>query len=211
MNEKKKRQRGWEKVKSKLEVADIILAREKKMISKIITKGTESYWSHVLIVYAIPEKRGVFKNTLVMSAEPNGIEIHKIEKFSKQLDYTYDLGVKRVPGLSDETKERVISFMSNNVDIPYDYTRLLSYFINYIKNLFKLKRNEMPLKNFLVHKDTFICSSFIQKAFYEAMPNNKKKLAIFGQNNDLKFFLEDITPADIARSKNCKWIYNPHD
>lgn len=200
-----KRQK-WEKVESKLQVADIILAREKKYYSKIIQKGTDSYWSHTLLVFFVPDKKMLFKNTLVIGAQSRGIEIHRIQKFTEN----YDIGVKRVSGLSAETKERVLSFMFNNIDIPYDYTRLFALFLNYFINILRGGGKREHLKKFLINKDAFICSGFIQKAFFEAMPKGKKDSVLFTEDKDAKLFMEEITPADIAQSKNCEWIYNPH-
>lgn len=212
MGRKSKRIEEWKKIESKLQVADIILARETKLLSKIITRVTKSHWSHAMVVFFVPDKKNLFNNVLVISAETHGIEIHRIQKFSKKLiNKNYDLGVKRVEGLSDETKEKVLSFMFNNLDIPYDYTRLLAFFIRYLKSIFKKKDKKAEhLTNYLVNKDAFICSSFIQKAFFGAMPKSKKNSVLFKQCEEDKCFLEEITPANLAKSKNSKWIYNPH-
>ena len=208
---KKEKMANWEKIESKLQVADIILVRERRLISKVIFKGTDSYWSHSLIVFSVPDKKSSFKSILVVGAEARGIEMHRIQKFSKKLNNSYDMGIKRVPNLSKETREKVLAYMLNNVDIPYDYSRLLAFFINYLKRLFQRKKNKKNhLKRSLVNRGAFICSSFIQKAFFEAMPNNEKDSVLFIENLNARAFLEEVTPADIANSKNCDWIYNEH-
>ncbi len=210
MNKRQRRIAEWEKIEAKLQVADIILARERRVISNFIFKGTDSYWSHVLIVFSVPTKSASFKSILVVSAEEHGIEMHRIQKFSSKLDNVYDLGVKRVPHLSKETRERVLSFMLNNVDIPYDYGRLLAFFLSYLKRIFKREKRNEHLRKSLVNRGAFICSSFIQKAFFEAMPDSKKGSVLFKEGKDATCYLEEVTPADIAASKNCKWIYNEH-
>jgi len=205
-----KKIKEWKKIESKLQVGDIILVKETKIYSKIIRKVTKSHWSHAVLVFFIPTKKMPFKNILVVGAETHGIEIHRIQKFTQKFKENYDLGVKRIPDLSNETKERALSFMFNNVDIPYDYIRLLAFLLSYITNKLKGKKDDKHLKKYLVNKDAFICSSFIQKAFFEAMPKDKKKSTLFTNKKDTEFFMEETTPADIARSKNSKWIYNPH-
>lgn len=198
---KKQREEAWAKIEPQLQVADIILSREKSWLSRTIREATNSYWSHVSIVFAVPDKH--FKNTLVISAERTGIEIHRIQKYTKDFDF-YDLGVKRIPGLTAKTREMVLSYVLNNVDLPYDYGRLFGLFLDYLGTRIFGKKIYRPVCN----ESAFICSAFIQKAFYNVLPENKKDTVIFKKKDINKFFLEDVTPADIARSKNCEWIYN---
>ncbi|MEK7680716.1 MAG: hypothetical protein AAB348_01550 [Patescibacteria group bacterium] len=199
----------WKKVEPKLQVADLILVKEKSLLSKTIRSVTKSYWSHIVIVLSVPQKDTIFSNVLVVGAEPHGIEVHRIQKYTRDFEF-YDLGVKRVPGLSEEIKEKVLSYILNNVDIPYDYARLLGFLFRYFGHKIFLKGNK-HLMNSLINKDAFICSSFIQRAFYETMSKEKRDAIIFGNNRESKFYLEEITPADVARSKNSKWIFNPHN
>ena len=209
MNNSDHKIEGWKKIEPKLQVADLILVREKSLLSKTIRNVTKSYWSHVLIVLSVPQKDTIFSNVLVVGAETHGIEVHRIQKYTRDFDY-YDLGVKRVPGLSEEIKEKVLSYVLNNVDIPYDYARLFGFLFKYFGHKI-FHRGDKHLMNVLIHKDAFICSSFIQRAFYSAVPKDRRDSIIFGPSKDAKFYLEEVTPADVARSKNSKWIFNPHN
>lgn len=200
---RRQRQEAWAMIEPQLQVADIVLSREKTWLSKAICEATNSYWSHVSIVFAVPD--GNFNNTLLISAERTGIEIHRIQKYTKDFDF-YDLGVKRIPGLTDKTRKKVLSYVLNNVDLPYDYSRLFELFLDYLANRFLGKKIMHPVCD----ENAFICSAFIQKAFYNVLPNKKKDSVVFSDKQN-KFFLEEVTPADIARSKNCDWIYNRHD
>ena len=209
MNVKQKRAAAWAKIESQLQLADIILVRDKSLLSRTIRSVTKSYWSHAIIVFAVPDAAMLFNNTLVISAENGGIEIHRIQKYTKHFDY-FDFGVKRVPGLSAETKAKVLSYVLNNVDIPYDYLRLFGFLMYFI--LSKIRKNgQAHLQKIFTNENAFICSSFIQKAFYAAVPKEKKYAAVFKEDRSSRFFLEEVTPADIARSKNCVWLYNPHN
>lgn len=209
MKKKINKQKDWNKIESRLQVADIILVREKRMWSKIIQKAENSYWSHVLLVFFVPDKNMIFKNILVIGAQPHGIEVHRIQEFTNKIGNGYDIGIKRVPGLSKDLREKVLSYMLNNIDIKYDYRALFGFFVNYIISVLTMQDLNKNLKQFLINKDAFICSSFLQKAFYNAMPEKRKKNVLFSEE-DSNFFMEETTPADIARSKNCKWLYNSH-
>lgn len=208
----KRRAAAWKKIESKLQVADIILTRDtRSALSGSIRKILGSYWNHAVIVFFVPNQSRLFKNILIISAEDHGIEIHRIQKYTKHFDYL-ELGVKRIPGLSEEVRARVLSFLMNNVDIPYDYLRLLGFLLKFVE--LKLKGGNKHVKDFLINKDTFVCSSFIQKAFYNAVAKEQKQAVVFKNGidkRDLPLALEEVTPADIARSNNCEWIYNPHD
>jgi hypothetical protein len=205
----KKRLEAWKKIESKLQIGDIILTRDTSaLLSRSIRKVTGSYWNHVLLVFFIPDQRTLFNNTLLISAETHGIEVHRIQRYTHHFDHV-DLGVKRVPGLSDELKDKIVSYAFNQVDIPYDYTRLAGFILKTIENV--VSPGNRHLRKFLVNQDAFICSSFVQKAFYDALPPERKYSVIFKNEFDATSSLEDITPADIARSHNTEWVYNAHN
>lgn len=209
MSLKEKRAAAWREIEPQLQVADIILVRERSLLSKTVRSVTKSYWSHAVIVFAVPDSDILFNNILVISAEDGGIEIHRIQRYTKRFDH-FDLGVKRVPGLAREIQEKVLSYVLNNVDIPYDYARLFGFLLYFLLNKFRKNSRNILLKRF-TNENAFVCSSFIQKAFYAAVPKEKKDEVIFTENRSSRFFLEEVTPADIARSSNCVWLHNPHN
>ncbi len=204
----RKRQEAWKKIVPKLQLADIILTHdERSVLSNSIRSVTNSYWNHVVMVFFLPDEKLLFNNTLVIGAETHGIEVHRLQRYTNHFDYI-DVGVKRVPGLSEELREKVLSYVMNHIDIPYDYTRLFGFILNTVENYFK--KGNAHLRTFLTNRDTFICSSFVQKAFYETTMPQKKSQMIFKNGFDALSSLEEVTPADIALSENCDWIYNPH-
>jgi hypothetical protein len=204
----KRKDRAWQKVQPHLEVADIFLTRDNSsMVSGIIRKVTDSYWSHAGLILFSYKNKYFFKNILEVSADDHGIEVHRIQKYTKRFDFV-DIGIKRVPGLSDELKKKVARYMFNNLDIPYDYTRIFGLLVKFA--LSSLIGKEMRLRESLMNRDAFICSSFIQKAFYESVPPEMKERMIFKGGSKPSEF-EELTPADLAQSKACEWIYNPHD
>lgn len=204
----RERLNAWKKFEPKIQLADIILTRdERSVLSWGIRKVTNSYWNHAVMVFFVPNEKLLFNNVLVVGAELHGIEVHRIQRYTHHFDYM-DIGIKRVPGLAEHIRERILSYVFNNVDIPYDYTRLVGFLLHSVENFFR--RGDAHLRKFLINRDAFICSSFIQKAFYGAVPPEKKHRVIFKNEFDAVSSLEEVTPADIAQSNNCRWIYNEH-
>jgi hypothetical protein len=204
-----KRSEAWKKFAPELRVADIILTHnERSALSRGIQAATGSYWNHTVIVFSVPDKATHFNNTLVISAENHGIEIHRLQRYTAHFDYI-DIGVKRVPDLSPALREKVVSYVLNNLDIPYDFTRLVGLLVKFIQQ--KLFHKQGYLKRYLSHQDAFICSAFIQKAFYEVVPSERKFDVILKNDFDAITMLDEVTPSDIARSTNCEWIYNAHE
>lgn len=209
-----KKHREWQRFEHKLQLADIILARTKKfLIAKIIQKITGSYWDHVALVFMVPNKKLSFYNYLVIEANRKGLEVHRIQEYTENFR-NYDIGVKRIMGLDDDTKKKVLSFMLNQVDKPYDMPRILgfllrSFDVNVLKDFSRL----------FVDKQDFICSTFIQEAFLKALPAEQQDKATFVNLNNNKYkknidkndLLNYVSPADVAKSANAKWLYNERD
>ena len=213
----KKKYEKWKNFQPNLKVADIIFLRERgNFTSWLIRKFTKSHWSHVALVFAVPNKKLLFNNYLIIEANQTGLEVHRIQKYTKHLN-KYDIAVKRVLNLDKQTRERVVTFMLNNVDKKYDLTRTIAFVLRSFD--LDLTKGLSPL---FVNKNDFTCSTFIQKAFYQAVSRDKKKNVLF--TDKLKFdskgnikeegVLEDhldyITPKDLAKSKCCEWLYNKH-
>jgi hypothetical protein len=204
----KRRDKAWLKMQPKLEVGDIFLTHDSSsIISGIIRKVTDSYWSHAGLILFTSKNKYFFKNVLEVSADDHGIEVHRIQKYTKRFDFV-DIGIKRVPGLSEDLRKQIVRYMFNNLDIPYDYTRIFGLLVKLIQS--NITGSEAHLRELLTNKDAFICSSFIQKAFYESVPLEMKERVIFKKGSRERHF-EELTPADLAHSKACEWIYNPHD
>lgn len=204
-----KRLEAWKNFEPQLQVADILVVRnERSFISRGIQLATGSYWNHVAIVFSVPDHKMNFNNILLISAENHGIEIHRIQRYTSHFEYI-DVGVKRVPRLDEMLRKNVASYVLNNLDIPYDYTRILGLLMKSIQQIVFKKKGY--LKHYLTHQDAFICSAFIQKAFYEVVAPERKFDVILKNDFDAMTMLDEVTPADIARSKNCEWLYNPHN
>lgn len=193
-----------------LHAADIVLVRHKKNLTRsLLRKVTNSYWDHsTLIMFGKKPERGYNNNIIIeaiqygiSSSLRRGVEIHRLDKYLYDPE-KYDIGIKRVTWLDDEMRDRVRAFMLMNVDSPY-YPLYLSKFLlaallpSYAKRVLRRQR--------------YSCSGLVQKAFYEAADWETRSRLIFGNPSYTPIELQEITsPADIARSKQCTWVWNRH-
>lgn len=197
-----------------LQVADIVLVRHRRgALYKYIREASESYWNHMALVFAVFEGLGpVRRDVLIVEALDKGIEVHRLQSYARDPE-AYDIGVKRMEGLTDAERDRIRGYFLDVLDTPYDFTRL---FVFLVKNAIARLGGNRALdyvKRKVINIDNFVCSSFAQRAFYLALPPDKRDRALFREGSDLNFLdqMEAITPGDIAQSKNTVWLYNPHD
>lgn len=202
--ELEKKRQEFIKLETELEIADILLIRYKgnvNLFGRSIQKITNSYWNHSALVFSTAKKNPLFHNTIIVEALAKGIELHKIQRYTKRPD-KYDLGVKRVPGLTIEDRRRIRGYMMQNVGVPYDYPQILSILMSYITGQYK---------NYFLKKDAFICSGFIQSAFYNALGDKRNVLFKDSQGKRVTDILMGYTtPKDIATSDTTEWVYNKH-
>ena len=184
-----------------LQQADIVLIHIKKnLLRYLIRKVTNSYWDHTaLILFTKDEKKERFCNLIMEAVWPKGIEIHKLDKYLIQPE-KYDIGIKRVPDLTEANRKNVIDFALMNVDALYYRLSLIKFGLAFISKRFK--------KRFL-RRQRYSCTGFVQKAFYEAASIDQRDKFVFRTDFLSPIEMQEITtPADIAHSKNSKWIYN---
>jgi len=190
----------FHKAAADLQTGDIILLHTRfRFLSWLIRKGTKSYWNHVAIVLTTFEDLPGYHSVLVAEAASDGIEIHRIYKFLD--NSSYDIGIKRVSGLTKSERDNLTGYILSHIDTPYDYRRLAGLFFAFITG--RLDRVMT-----WINPKSFICSSFIQKAFYFSVSKHHQSRIIFAQPGDVIKTLEFISPADIAGSGQCEWIFN---
>lgn len=185
----------------KLQEADIILVHTKKsLLRSLIRKVTKSYWDHVaLVLFPRNLQKGRYYNQIIEATDPDGIEIHKLDKYLRDPD-KYDVGIKRIPRLDLVTRKRIVAFMLMNVDAPY-------YPLSFIRFLFATISKKFSEK--LLGRQRFCCSGFVQRSFYEATNWDEREGVIFREEFRSPLELQDITtPGDIARSPKAIWLYN---
>jgi len=187
----------------KLQEADLIFIHTKKSLLRVLLrKVTDSYWDHiVLVLFPKNKKKGNYYNLIIEAVDPRGIEIHKLNKYLSDPN-KYEIGVKRVPGLDELTRERILSFMLMNVDAPY-------YKLSFIKLLIASLSDDYSRE--YLGRQRYSCSGFVQKAFYEASTWKQRDKFIFRKDFLSPLELQEITtPGDIASSDKSIWLYNKH-
>lgn len=207
------RYRSLSEVVPQLQIADIVLIHARGMfVPNLIKHFTGSYWSHVAMVFALPSMDAHNHDVLLVEANDTGIEIHRFQKYLESPGL-FDIGVKRLPGLTDIERDRIRGFFLDAVDTPYDTARLFGYFLSRVIKRSQGRRLFNWFVRRIVNVDTFICSSFVQRAFYLAVPPERRDKVILRNQRDVNFVnrMETISPAQIARSEVCRWLYNPHD
>ena len=195
----KKRAAELAHVLKELHCGDILLLHTKSsIIGALIRKFTKSYWNHTALVLTNFSHLPEYKTTVVIEAQDDGVMAHRIGMF---LDpKKYDIAVKRVLFLDDTEQDMVKHYLLSHIDVPYDSARIF----NILAGMFIGKTYSQ-----LMNTRQVICSSLIQKAFYYAVPAEKKSEVVFVPKFKSETDLELTSPADIARSDKAAWIYNP--
>lgn len=207
-----KKMNEWYVVENQLKTADIILVHGKNRIFKTIQERGNSYWNHLAVVLQAPQPALGIRGAFIIGAIDSGIEVHRLRKYSEEMD-RFDIGVKRLPGLTDEMRQQILSYMLNKIDAPYDYTRLFGYIFEGVlmaclpKKLFKKVRRAIITSQ----PNSFVCSTFIQHAFFESVPRKMQAKTFAREHLRSLMEIEEITPADFARSENYEWVFNPHN
>jgi len=193
-----------------LHVADIVLVRHKKGIMRYFLRSiTDSYWDHVaMIIFARNPAKGYVSNIIAESVQHGsfdfkrrGVEIHKFEQYLSRPDL-YDVGIKRFERADEMTRDRVRAFMLMNVDTPYYRLPVADFFVAWLS---KAVRREV------LKRQRFSCSGLVQKAFYNASEWNEREDYAFRELGDSPIELQElVTPADVAASDKCAWIWNRH-
>jgi hypothetical protein len=196
-----------------LKIGDIVLVHtDGFFISKLIRRTTTSYWSHVALVFDVIPNSTNYPDVLLIEALNRGIEIHRIEHYLRKPE-KYTLGIKRIPVLNDEERDRFRGFFLDAVDTPYDFSRLFSYFTKNIVDRIFGKNIVNWLSKKVIDVDQFICTTFAQRAFYLAVAKEKRDLVLMRKKNkqlNFLFQMEEVSPKNYADSKNAIWLYNPH-
>ncbi len=195
-----------------IQIGDIVFLQTKKALgSRFIRFATHSHWSHVGMVFDIIE-HGAGRTILVIEAVENGVEIHRLERYIQNPE-TYDFGFKRFPGLTEIERQKIRALFLNAVDVPYDWYRLISFFlVGAISKYFGIDIMKF-FRGSLIDKKKFLCTTFVQRSLYYGVDPSKRESTLFRPGDkepSFEYRLEKIQPTEIAQSKNTLWLYHPH-
>lgn len=194
-----------------LERGDIVLIRHKRRFFRFfLRRYMKSYWDHTaMVLYPAEQQHGrdfdviaeSIRNGFAGYVAKRGVAIHKLTKYLDDSKH-FEIGIKRVQGLSEKQRILVTHIMLMNVDSPYWPWKPIQIVLAVIFPWFK---------NFISQKQRFSCSGIIQKAYYDAFPWNQKQKVVFKEGVWSPVELQElVTPEDIAASSRSIWIYNKH-
>ncbi len=203
--------RQWREIENNLQIADIILVHGERAFYRAIQRRSNSYWNHVAVVLQTPKPELGIRGAFIIGAIDSGIEVHRLRKYSEDME-KFDIGVKRFPGLTEEMRKQVLSYMINKVDAPYDYMRLLGYVFEGVLKFFLPKKIFKKVRRFLIsaQPNAFVCSTFIQHAFFESVPNKMQSKTFAREHVQRLLEIEETTPGYFVRSPHYEWVFNPH-
>ncbi len=203
--------KSYDEAVKHLQIGDIVFFHGKfgwkRAINRIIGR---SYWTHVSIVFEIVKSGDEILSVILIEANET-VRLHRLETFAIQ-DYEFEIGFKRVPGLTPKEIDRFRGFFLDVIDIDYDYDHVAYLLFQFILSRFIGVSWTKKLVRHVLTTDEYICSSFVQRALYLAVEPQKRRETLF-LGNDVPYALAQglVLPRDIAASKNTVWLYNPHD
>lgn len=187
----------------KLRPGDIVLVRTKKDIGRAIFRTvTKGYWNHTAMVLYPEGFLGAQKNLYVESIHGQ-IRVHTLDYLLSRPD-RYDIGIKRIPRLSEKTERRIVAYALLSVDVHTSRHR-------FIGTKFILGILFPSLKNWLLKGSYRSSTSFVQTTLSAAVDWKDRSRVSLGEH--LISPLETdiyLTPKEIAQSEKCEWIYNKH-
>lgn len=198
----------------RLKAGDIVLVHiNGSLLRSLIRRVTKSYWDHVtMIVYPQGEHK-LEHSIIIENIKPphsliffimdyflEGTEVHRLNKYLNN-PKKYDVGIKRVPWISEEHRRNVSSFLIATVDTPYWSLSFWKFFLAWIWPRYRI---------WFLRRQRWSCSALVQRAYYESVDNWQDRLKLVFKEGDLSpIEIQDlISPAEIANSANADWIYN---
>lgn len=194
-----------------LQIGDIVFFHGKigwqRKLNRLIG---DSYWTHVSIVFDIVKNGDEILSVVLIEANET-VRLHRLETFAVQ-EYEYEIGFKRVPGLTPKEMDRFRGFFLDVIDIEYDYDHVVLLFFQFLLSRFIGVRYTKKLVRHALATNEYICSSFVQRALYLAVEPEKRRQTIFlGEETPFAVAHGLVLPKDIAVSKNTIWLFNPHE
>ncbi len=197
----------WPKIEKRLRVGDIILIHSRRgFIKQIIQRRSNSYWNHTALVIA-DHTRLPFGSPLIVEANETGIEIRTLKRYTSNFKLN-DIGVMRRKGLSKKEREELVrSFILNNIDVPYDYARLVGIFFGTFIRPFSPELSDKLIAR-TVHFNAFLCSTFVYNAFYSRTAKRQNHFQNEKERIEYIRKREMHKPGDLAKSRKFSWIFN---
>lgn len=220
---------------NRLRLGDILLFRRKgSFFARGLSRLTGDYFAHAGMVFATPQTDPGFTKAFVIECSFSGVDItpfdHFIEKRSR-----YVVCVKRLERewLDDRLRKTIRGHALNYIKAEYSFKTLTDLFLRAEAHLLFPRRNdgrrraemlERALRRDMKLPQAFICSGFVQYAFFEGVQR-----ALGSERDDdahtalaecyfagerrtrnLRADLLSVSPQDIADSDKLNWKYLMH-
>ncbi|MBI4333207.1 MAG: hypothetical protein HY673_18230 [Chloroflexi bacterium] len=221
----------------KLKRVDILLTRSQgSLVGWLIRFGTRSYWNHAAMVYVIRDPKEGYSNTFIIESSGGGVDIHNISHYFER-PKQHDVGIRRLEtewfqsGKTDFPR-KVRGLALQEIDDKYDYRRLvnigrrilrqmiLAFLFPWLRTRPEAKRRaRLPRIARIFGVNSYICSGFVQWAYYTTVVRAQEKRNASEQMlRDVIFNPEILeaadedtllstTPADIANCDRLRWKY----
>lgn len=193
-----------------LRIGDIVLVRMKRggLMRRLLRSVTRSHWDHSgLVVFPHDIPRGHKHDIIVEALQTGlatslrqGVALHMLRRYLDDPE-RYDVGICRIAWLDETTREKLRSYALMNVDSPYYPISLTKVFLAWL--------SPWVLRRFN-YRQRFSCSGLVQKALFEAVPENRRSRILFKSGYTPMQILDTVSPGDIARSSAITWVWNRH-
>lgn len=219
----------------RLKRVDILLTHSRgSLIGRLIRFGTKSYWNHAALVYVLRDADKGYQQTFIIESGGEGIDIHNISRFLGPGRKT-DVAVLRLeaPWFQEDLQRYIRGLALQEIDAKYDYGMIVHIGRWLLRGVIQglvygflrfkpegLRRVRRPGLARALRVDSYICSGFVQWAYYEGVRSylkdeGKSAVASLGQvsfNPELESEADEetllsTTPADLAQTPQLTWKY----
>lgn len=209
-----------------LQLGDIILFRRKgSFFATNLTRLSGDYFSHCALIFATPHTDPGFTKTYILECKFSGVDITPFEHFIKKRN-AYVMCIKRLecPWFDARLRRAIRGHALNFIKAEYSFKTLTDLFLRAEAHLLfpkhktsqhRAKALRQTLRRGFKLPNAFICSGFVQYAFYDAVrvanqsPTNLSDCYFANQRwtESLQADLLSVTPQDMADSEKLSWKY----
>lgn len=209
-----------------LQLGDIILFRRKgSFFATNLTRLSGDYFSHSALVFATPHTDPGFTKTYVLECKFSGVDITPLEHFIKKRK-AYVMCIKRLerPWVDARLRRVIRGHALNFIKAEYSFKTLTDLFLRTEAHLLfpkhktsqhRAKALRQTLRRGFRLPNAFICSGFVQYAFYDAIRFAKQSQANLSDcyfanqrwTESLQADLLSVTPQNMADSDKLTWKY----
>lgn len=218
-----------------LELADIVLFRRKgSFFARNLTRLTGDFFSHAGLVFATPQTDPGFTKAYVIECTFKGVDITPFDHFLEK-NAKYVICIKRFQGswLDARLQKAIRGHALNYIKAEYSFKTLTDLFFRAEAHYLFPRRSpghvraqslERAMQRDMKLPRAFICSGFVQYAFYEGIQRAIQSGSVSltesclsdcyfpaeRRSSSLRADLLSVSPQDMAESDKLSWKYLIH-